>query len=155
MRVFHCASDLPAAAAACGTLGASRATIARAPVREAAGCEFATQHRQDSQISIRRHHARLAASATSAEPRTSIAEGSLCVEQAIQTPEGTESTMSPVQQESLILLEWPQVCRQVAAFTQTVMGAEQLLSAGLPLGSSQVPMIGFCMMRTPCRSLQF
>lgn len=45
--------------------------------------------------------------------------------------------MSPVQQESLILLEWPQVCRQVAAFTQTVMGAEQLLSAGLPLGSSQ------------------
>lgn len=39
--------------------------------------------------------------------------------------------------ETLKLLEWPELCRQVAAFTQTVVAAEQILTVGLPLGASQ------------------
>jgi DNA mismatch repair protein MutS2 len=42
------------------------------------------------------------------------------------------------QHESLHLLEWALLCRQVACFTQTPQGAEVALSAKLPLGRSPV-----------------
>ena len=48
------------------------------------------------------------------------------------------SGRSDVQQESLQLLDWPALCRQVAAFAATPMAAEQLLQGGLPIGGSQV-----------------
>ena len=42
------------------------------------------------------------------------------------------------QQESYKLLEWPQVCEQVVAFTQTSLAAERIAQEYLPIGSSQV-----------------
>lgn len=45
---------------------------------------------------------------------------------------------SEVQRESMQLLDWPALCRQVAAFAATPMAAEMLLQEGLPLGSTQV-----------------
>ena len=56
--------------------------------------------------------------------------------------------------ESLVLLEWPALCRQVAAFASTPMAAQRILLSGLPigrckvLGSSRLALgslfIGFC-----------
>lgn len=43
-----------------------------------------------------------------------------------------------MQQESLQLLDWPELCRQVASFTATCMAAEGILEEGLPIGDSQV-----------------
>ncbi len=40
-------------------------------------------------------------------------------------------------QESLQLLEWPALCRQVACFAQTPMGAEVALRYSLPVGRSR------------------
>ena len=40
------------------------------------------------------------------------------------------------EQESLELLEWPALCRQVACFTQTAIGAEMALDCRLPVGRS-------------------
>lgn len=42
------------------------------------------------------------------------------------------------QQETFELLEWPEVCKQVVAFTATTSAAEKLLSDYLPVGESQV-----------------
>ncbi len=42
------------------------------------------------------------------------------------------------QQESHKLLEWPQVCEQVVAFTQTSLAAERIAQEYLPVGRSQV-----------------
>lgn len=39
--------------------------------------------------------------------------------------------------ESLKLLEWPELCRQVACFAQTPLGAEVAWRAALPMGASQ------------------
>lgn len=41
------------------------------------------------------------------------------------------------EQESLQLLEWPALCRQVACFAQTPMGAEVALRCALPVGRSR------------------
>ena len=41
------------------------------------------------------------------------------------------------QAESLRLLEWPAVCRQVASFSATPMAAEQALAGAIPLADSQ------------------
>lgn len=41
------------------------------------------------------------------------------------------------EEESLELLEWPALCRQVACFTQTAIGAELALDCRLPLGRTQ------------------
>lgn len=54
-----------------------------------------------------------------------------------------ESEVDQVQLETLGLLEWPEVCRQVASFTRTTVAAELLLSSGLPLGRSQVGYLSF------------
>ena len=40
--------------------------------------------------------------------------------------------------ESLALLEWPALCRQVAAFASTPMAAQWILLSGLPIGRSKV-----------------
>lgn len=40
--------------------------------------------------------------------------------------------------ESLELLEWPSLCRQVACFAQTPMGAELALRCALPVGRSRL-----------------
>lgn len=42
------------------------------------------------------------------------------------------------QQETFELLEWPEVCKQVVAFTATTSAAEKLLTDYLPVGKSQV-----------------
>ena len=39
--------------------------------------------------------------------------------------------------ETLQLLEWPALCRQVACFAQTPMGSELAMRCELPLGRSQ------------------
>ncbi|KAK9809345.1 hypothetical protein WJX73_007359 [Symbiochloris irregularis] len=61
--------------------------------------------------------------------------------QRVQRPASEASAAAPestqVYLESLDLLEWPAVCRQVAAFTRCPTAAEVLLSSGLPLGKSQ------------------
>ncbi|KAK9833029.1 hypothetical protein WJX74_004733 [Apatococcus lobatus] len=41
------------------------------------------------------------------------------------------------QQETFDLLEWPEVCKQVVAFTQTTLAAEKLFGDYLPVGQSQ------------------
>jgi DNA mismatch repair protein MutS2 len=41
------------------------------------------------------------------------------------------------ERESLELLEWPALCRQVARFARTPMGAEVAAAAQLPMGGSQ------------------
>lgn len=45
--------------------------------------------------------------------------------------------MSAAVEESLQLLEWPALCRQVACFAQTPMGAEVAMRCALPVGRSQ------------------
>jgi hypothetical protein len=49
-------------------------------------------------------------------------------------PSGRED----VQQESMVLLEWPTLCRQVAAFASTPLAARRIMMSGLPIGRSQV-----------------
>ena len=55
-----------------------------------------------------------------------------------QSTPSAAAELGEVQTESLGLLEWAAVCRQVAAFTRTPTAAEMLMTTGLPLGSSQV-----------------
>lgn len=43
-----------------------------------------------------------------------------------------------IQQESLQLLDWPAVCRQIACFSSTPMAADRLLQSGLPMGNTKV-----------------
>ena len=45
--------------------------------------------------------------------------------------------MAAAERESLQLLEWPALCRQVACFAQTPMGAEVALRCTLPVGRSR------------------
>lgn len=51
-------------------------------------------------------------------------------------PESQQAAQA-AEQESLTLLEWPALCRQVACFTQTSIGAETALSCRLPIGRDQ------------------
>lgn len=46
------------------------------------------------------------------------------------------AAIEAAERESLALLEWPALCRQVACFAQTPMGAEVAVGA-LPVGRSQ------------------
>lgn len=41
------------------------------------------------------------------------------------------------EEESLALLEWPALCRQVACFAQTPLGAEVAARGALPIGRTQ------------------
>jgi len=50
----------------------------------------------------------------------------------------TPSADKDVQQESMALLEWPSLCRQVAAFASTPLGARRIMLSGLPIGRSKV-----------------
>ncbi|KAL0032477.1 hypothetical protein WJX77_002790 [Trebouxia sp. C0004] len=49
----------------------------------------------------------------------------------------TSADSDTFQAESLRLLEWPEVCQQVASFTSTAVAAERALGAKLPIASSQ------------------
>lgn len=42
----------------------------------------------------------------------------------------------PAERESLELLAWPELCRQVASLCRTAMGAQRAISGRLPLGST-------------------
>lgn len=55
-----------------------------------------------------------------------------------------------IQQESLDLLDWPAVCRQVACFASTPMAAEELLCGSLPMGRTQVRPLPHNVHRTSC-----
>lgn len=48
------------------------------------------------------------------------------------------TTTGGIVEESYSLLEWPALCRQVAAFASTTMGARRILMSGLPVGRSKV-----------------
>jgi hypothetical protein len=69
-------------------------------------------------------------------PATGAAAAAHVESQVTTDAAAATDELSP-QQESLLLLEWPSVCRQVATFCGTSMAAEQLLSGRLPIGSSQ------------------
>lgn len=45
--------------------------------------------------------------------------------------------VAAAERESLTLLEWPALCRQVACFAQTPMGAELAARGDLPVGRTQ------------------
>ncbi|KAG1678593.1 hypothetical protein FOA52_012600 [Chlamydomonas sp. UWO 241] len=49
----------------------------------------------------------------------------------------SNSGMGECQAESLGVLQWPEVCRQVACFCSTVMGVQRVVSGRLPIGRSQ------------------
>lgn len=51
------------------------------------------------------------------------------------------STSEQTEKESLQVLEWPALCRQVAAFASTPMAARSILLSGLPMGRSKVFLI--------------
>lgn len=51
--------------------------------------------------------------------------------------EAASPAVEAARRESLTLLEWPGLCRQVACFAQTPMGAEVAVAAALPIGRSQ------------------
>ena len=52
------------------------------------------------------------------------------------TSASTSAAVAAAERESLQLLEWPGLCRQVACFTKTPMGAEVALRCALPVGRS-------------------
>lgn len=52
-------------------------------------------------------------------------------------PQAVSDAVAAAERESLQLLEWPALCRQVACFAQTPMGAEVALRCALPMGRSQ------------------
>jgi DNA mismatch repair protein MutS2 len=49
----------------------------------------------------------------------------------------TADATAAAERESFQLLEWPALCRQVACFAQTPMGAELAAKCALPVGRSQ------------------
>ena len=51
---------------------------------------------------------------------------------------GAVSSLEVAEQETYKLLEWPELCKQVAAFTKTVFAAERVLNGEIPIGKSQV-----------------
>lgn len=51
--------------------------------------------------------------------------------------EPASAAVDAAQRESLALLEWPALCRQVACFAQTPMGAEVAVAGALPMGRSR------------------
>ena len=53
-------------------------------------------------------------------------------------PAAEPSDRATVEQESLSVLEWPAVCRQVAAFPELRRSALQIVVLGLQLGQTQV-----------------
>jgi hypothetical protein len=52
-------------------------------------------------------------------------------------PQAASDAVAAAERESLQLLEWPGLCRQVACFAQTPMGAEVALRCALPVGRSR------------------
>ena len=54
--------------------------------------------------------------------------------ESVDSLESVEDT----RKESLVLLEWPALCQQVAAFASTPMAAQRILLSGLPFGRSKV-----------------
>lgn len=56
---------------------------------------------------------------------------------AATADDAATAAIEAAERESLELLEWPALCRQVACFTRTPMGAEVALQGRLPLGRSQ------------------
>ena len=73
------------------------------------------------------------------------AQGSVSQREAVGAPEVAlnegQDQLDPnegTRKESLILLEWPALCRQVAAFASTPMAAQRVLLSGLPIGRSRV-----------------
>lgn len=67
----------------------------------------------------------------------------LCVADAAATAEVTSDVTSSdassftAEQESLDILEWPAVCKQVAAFCGTSVAAAAVAAGRLPIGQSQ------------------
>uniref|UniRef100_A0A383W1M4 DNA mismatch repair proteins mutS family domain-containing protein n=1 Tax=Tetradesmus obliquus TaxID=3088 RepID=A0A383W1M4_TETOB len=77
-----------------------------------------------------------AAAAPTAGAYTPAAEAATAPAAAhAHTPDAAAA--AEAQRQSLELLEWPAVCRQVAAFCGTSMAAELLLAGQLPIGSSR------------------
>lgn len=79
----------------------------------------------------------LRASTLTSAPDSSVTgdtEASISEASAPGDFDGRESTI----QESLVVLEWPALCKQVAAFASTAMAAQRILKSGLPLGQSKV-----------------
>eukprot|EP00798_Chlamydomonas_sp_ICE-L_P021553 gene21553-28546_t len=79
-------------------------------------------------------HGRFSCTPRQAVRVTEAASSSSTVEVEVHGGQGTVAAMS--QAESLEVLEWPAVCKQVACFAQTVMAAQQLARGGLPIGGS-------------------
>lgn len=50
----------------------------------------------------------------------------------------SQSPRDEIESESMILLEWPMVCRQVAAFARTSSTAQYIMQNYLPMGQSKV-----------------
>lgn len=67
-------------------------------------------------------------------PSAAAADASVAVAEAAAADEDREELS--VEDESLEILEWPAVCRQVACFCRTPVAAEYV-QAGLPLGASR------------------
>ncbi|GAX74806.1 hypothetical protein CEUSTIGMA_g2253.t1 [Chlamydomonas eustigma] len=57
--------------------------------------------------------------------------------QPVPLPAQHDQYVESIRQESLLVLEWPSVCRQVACFCSTVMASQLIASGQLPMGSSQ------------------
>jgi hypothetical protein len=77
--------------------------------------------------------------------RTELAarRGAVCVPHAAETAEAASdvtysaASSSTAEQESLDILEWPAVCKQVAAFCGTSVAAAAVAAGQLPIGKSQ------------------
>ena len=57
--------------------------------------------------------------------------------QAVQESTAADAASTNAEQESLDILEWPAVCKQVAAFCGTSVAAAAVAAGQLPIGSSQ------------------
>lgn len=68
------------------------------------------------------------------QPQTCVSGGEITQSNGTQVASGDKD----IQQESLVLLEWPSLCRQVGAFASTLLAARRIMLSGLPIGRSQV-----------------
>lgn len=57
---------------------------------------------------------------------------------SVRSSDGTYAIAAETHQESLVLLEWPALCRQVAAFANTSTAAQRIVESGLTMGRSKV-----------------
>lgn len=87
-------------------------------------------------VSQARRTVRQHAATKAATPLPEGREGKLTAA-AREADEQQREAMQAAVQESLQLLEWPALCRQVACFAQTPMGAEVALRCALPVGRSR------------------